>query len=196
MAARWWLESAEALNAAAPRDFFIPPRQRRESLARGDVVKLIFLFAPPAPNGMGGERMWVEVESGADGHFVGVLLNRPAYIESLSPGDHVTFGPEHVAALQVSEDELGYVLDDYAAVGERVRGDEFPHLVARQSSDARMGESDSGWRLAVTEDDGPPEWWELGRVTDRFPQVETLFRLDVEEGSWRWDPERQAYFPA
>ncbi len=194
MEQRWWLDDAEARSAEAPRSFFIPERGRREALSPGEVVKLIFLFEPPASNGMTGERMWVEIKSATDGRYVAELLNQPAHISSLKPGDAVTFAPEHVAAIQTSEEELGYAVDDYAAVGQQVReNDEFPQLVARVARDARQGGSDSGWRLAAVDDDGPPDWWDLGWITDKFPEVEALFRLDPDAGSWRWDAETRSY---
>ncbi|MGH2933164.1 MAG: hypothetical protein ACRDL2_01430 [Gaiellaceae bacterium] len=194
MGQRWWLDNAEVRNAEAPRSFFIPARGRRDALGPGDVVKLIFLFDPAASNGMSGERMWVEVQSATDGRYVGVLLNQPEHITGLKPRDAVTFGPEQVAALHVSEEELGYDIYDYAAVGRQVRdADEFPQLVARVGPSDRQADSDSGWRLAVAEDDGPPEWCDLGWVSDAFPEVEALFRLDVEDGSWQWDAETRSY---
>jgi hypothetical protein len=190
---RWWLDNAEARHAEAPRSFFIPPRGRREALLPGDVVKLIFLFDPAAWNGMNGERMWVEVLSSLGGNYVGELLNQPTHMKTLKAGDTVTFTPEHIAAIEVSEEELGYAVNDYGAVGQRVREDAFPYLVARVPPNARQGDSDSGWRLGAAEDDGPPEWCDLGWITDNFPEVEALFRLDADEGSWRWSAEAETY---
>src|SRR5688500_17138530 len=80
---RWWLDSAEALNEAAPGSFFIPPAEKRHNLQIGDDVKLLFAFDPPS-GGYNVERMWVEVEHVDAGRYRGRLRNRPDYLKGLS----------------------------------------------------------------------------------------------------------------
>jgi hypothetical protein len=107
----WWLANAEERHAEAPRSFFIPPREHRENLEVGRLVKLIFEFAPPRDlNGTlrTGERMWAIVsEVRPDGTYLGDLDNDPDLVTELKPGDPIKFGPEHVVAIQYSPDELG-----------------------------------------------------------------------------------------
>ena len=40
--------------------------------------------------------MWVEVLGVADGRYIGALTNAPRAITTISVGDRVDFGPEHV----------------------------------------------------------------------------------------------------
>ena len=133
--------------------------------------------------------------------FTGVCSSCHGRNEFMGPIFQLTWMKEPVgnlfeyASANMPQDAPGSLpLDDYAAVGQRVReNDEFPHLVARVPPDAREGDSDSGWRLAAADDDGPPDWWNLGWLTDKFPQVEALFRLEVDAGSWRWNAGARAY---
>src|SRR4051812_696375 len=138
---RWWLDDAEEHHRERPDLFFIPPRERREALAVGDAVKLIFLFEPPARSGMTGERMWVEVTGVSSDGYTGELLNEPGDIESLRRGDVIAFEPRHVAAVLVSDKEIGYGLGDYALVSPHlVIGSPRPDFVVREPSERREGE--------------------------------------------------------
>jgi hypothetical protein len=47
---RWWLENAEARNAEAPDSYFIPPREKRESLQVGDLVAGSLVWETRAEN--------------------------------------------------------------------------------------------------------------------------------------------------
>ncbi len=148
---RWWLGDAEALNRESPNSFFIPPKERRENLVRGDSAKLVFHFEPTAPDA-GAERMWVDVVE--TDPYVGELLNQPRYIRSLKRGDLVAFEPKHVASIAVSADEAGYDIDAEAVVSRRIRDDgAWPHFVYRLPANLRDDESDSGWQLWAREDD-------------------------------------------
>jgi hypothetical protein len=198
---RWWLDNAQKLNELHPDSFFIPPKERRDSLAPGDTVKLIFRFEPMAPDASA-ERMWVDVRNVDGEHYVGELVNRPKYIRELSPGSIIRFGPEHIASFAVSEEEVGYDVEAWAAVSRRIRdAGAWPHFVYRNSPSLRAAEDrDSGWQLWAQEDDDDyvsvPDnviFWELGWITDKFPAIEDLFRSNPEEGQWWWDADAQAY---
>lgn len=196
----WWLDDAERLNEESPDSFFIPPREKRHSLQVGDSVKLVFRLSPSV-EGPGAERMWVEVTSVEDAGYRGLLLNAPAHIRSLAPGDAVTFGPQHVAAYAWSPEELGY--DPELAAWVRIessvpRGSRPALVTMRQPPDTRDPEWDSGWTLGRGDETGEElsdesvfRWIELGWLTDLHPELEAVFRAG--EGFWRWDADASAY---
>jgi hypothetical protein len=198
---RWWLDNAERLNEENPSSFFIPPSERRRALVPGDMVKLIFRFDPPSEEA-GGERMWVDVVSVEPKGYLGVLVNQPKYIRGIGPGSRITFAPEHVAAVAVSEEEVGYDVDAWAAVSRRIRDEAaWPHFVYRNPRSRReLEQRDSGWELWAREDDDAYVsdatnvlCWDLGWITDKFPLLEDLFRSGVEEGQWWWDADAGTY---
>jgi hypothetical protein len=192
----WWLDDVEARNREHPDSFFIPPLERRAALEPGDSVKLVFFFEGGPVEA---ERMWVDVIS--TNPYVGLLLNEPKHITALQPGDRVTFEPQHVASVAVSEEEVGYRVEDKAIVSRRIRDDgEPPHFVYRVSDSLRDGPEDSGWELWAREDDDAyaeqPDnliLWELGWIADKFPALEPLLSSGVDEGQWWWDEETGAY---
>ena len=191
----WWLDDAEAKNAEAPETFFIPPVAKRAALVPGDRVKLLFAFEA-TPEGWNGERMWVEVTSVHGGTYIGRLLNRPEHIETLAPGSEVEFGPQHVAAYDWDPAELGYDASQHAWVSKEVlHGVDQPLLVTMRSPENIGDESDSGWTVANgDEPDGGPshfEWASVGWLTDRSPELESVFRAG--EGDWRWDSQQRHY---
>lgn len=195
---RWWLDDAERLNEAHPESFFIPPRERRDSLVAGDSVKLVFRLTPVTE--VGAERMWVEVVEAEGGRYVGMLLNQPREIVGLEPGDRIEFGPEHVASVGVSEEEVGYDVDAWATVSRRIRDGAWPHWVYRYPPDADAGSRDSGWQLWAFEDDDEyasrPEnviSWELGWIADKYPAIESLLAAAPERGEWWWDADAETY---
>jgi hypothetical protein len=196
---RWWLDDAEARNREHPDSFFIPPRERRERLVPGDSVKLVFRFEPgPGPSA---ERMWVDVVSASAGSYVGKLVNEPEHIRELKPGAVVEFEPHHVAAVAVSEEEVGYNVDAFAVVSRRIRDEgAWPHFVYRMEPSLREDEDDSGWQLWAREDDDEYAndgdnllLWELGWIKDKFPAVEPLLASGEEEGQWWWDERSASY---
>jgi len=101
----WTLESAEERHRAAPDSFEIPSLLERTTLGVGSAVKLLFLILG---HGEGGdyiqcERMWVTLVEVIDKHYVGTLESQPRTSDVLSPGDRITFGPEHVASTLIPE---------------------------------------------------------------------------------------------
>jgi hypothetical protein len=100
----WELRSAEESHAQHPDTFWIPSREERENLQRGQAARLIFDIESIDDAGqvqLQGERMWVVVSERCGGLYVGILDNQPASVEPgekvyLYFGAEVPFGPEHV----------------------------------------------------------------------------------------------------
>jgi len=187
------LKDVEAVHREAPRTFSIPRSDQRGSLRPGDVVKLVFEADRPSERGFTAERMWVEVrEAGPDG-YVGELNNRPSFLAGLQPGARVAFGPQHVAALEVSPSgDLPYAL--HARVSpELARGEGWPMTAVRHPS----GDPESsGWEVAARDDPGGERVPML--VDDLLRQYRVLDSiLDEPIGtSWRWDDEAMEYVRA
>jgi hypothetical protein len=195
---RWWLEDAEAKHAAAPASFFIAPAAKRTSLVPGDVVKLLFV-SEPTPEGWNGERMWVEVTSSRDGIYVGTLLNTPQYVGPLRPGSVIEFESRHVAAYDWPPDQLGYDASKHAWVGKTILGEDARPLIATMRPlDEIAEDSDSGWIIGRGDEaDGGPAhfaWSPIGRLTDRFPELDVVLRAG--DGDWRWSPSEERYIRA
>jgi hypothetical protein len=161
----WWLQDGEALNASYPRSFFIPPRERREALREGECVRLGFEYGPHADREGEGhvERMWVEVAGPGRGR----LRNTPFRLTALAIGDVVELAPEHVLAIDYTDEELGYPQEEVAVVDDTViRADRAPEVVVRGPSPDVAGEQ--AWWLLTREGSEPrPET--LAAITDRFP---------------------------
>ena len=69
------LDNGEELNLEAPETFWIPPRDQRENILPGELVKLIFRIYVDDEQHV--ERMWVIVkERNMDG-YIGALDNDP-----------------------------------------------------------------------------------------------------------------------
>jgi hypothetical protein len=104
----WCLDDGEALHAEAPETFWIPPREDRERLGLGDLVKLIFRIAvddPAAPVAV--ERMWVIVRERAEGGYLGLLDNDPfalAENDELWSGVEIPFEPRHVIDIDPADE--------------------------------------------------------------------------------------------
>lgn len=92
------LDNGEEIAREAPRTFHIPPREKREGLNPGDIVKLIFRLETETEAFV--ERMWVIVkEKNATGTFTGLLDNDSTCTDEIKSGLEVIFGPEHVIAI-------------------------------------------------------------------------------------------------
>lgn len=99
---RWKLHSGEKSNREHPKSFWIPPREDREAVPIGYVVKLMFMMR----DGWG-ERMWVRVEGRRGNKYVGTLRNTPVGIPALDPGDRIKFTAADIIDIDIpSEDEL------------------------------------------------------------------------------------------
>lgn len=112
----WQLISGVASNERAPATFKIPKPEHRESVHRGDLVKLMFEIVDDdeANSDLGGkrrsiERMWVRVKERNGPYIIGTLRNKPAANnEKIKFGNTVTFLPEHIINI-MPMDELSFV---------------------------------------------------------------------------------------
>src|SRR3954469_7553895 len=93
----WRLESATDRHAEAPDTFEIPSGKVRNGLGRGDLAKLLF-FLDDGRGNAGVERMWVTVVDVDGDGFIGRLENQPMTRGVIERGEHVRFGPDHVAS--------------------------------------------------------------------------------------------------
>lgn len=100
----WELRNGEVAHASAPDTFWLPPKDNRRSLVRGQAAKLIFDIEGVTEQGdveVQGERMWVIVAERVEDLYIGILDNQPALLEPsedtyLCFGAEIPFGPEHV----------------------------------------------------------------------------------------------------
>ena len=100
----WELESAEDRHAQAPDTFLIPDQEERTSLKIDQRVQLLFLFIVAAPDGTPEfqcEKMWVTIDVASDGSYQGTLDSCPASSKAVSPGDVISFGPQHVVSVVI-----------------------------------------------------------------------------------------------
>lgn len=191
------LRDGEELHRAAPRSFLIPSRAERDSLAGGDLAKLLFEIIEPRPGMPSAERMWVRVTSrDADG-YTAVPTNVPGVITAFREGDTIRFGPEHVIS----------TLEDWPLLGKKIlvsrrshEQDLRPRWVYREKPD---NDQDSGWR-ALVGDESDDELNDascillqaLGYLLDRWPELRSVFKTDLENASWKWDEQTSRYLPA
>jgi hypothetical protein len=185
------LTDVEAVHREAPRTFSIPRSDQRRSLRPGDVVKLVFEADRPSDRGFTAERMWVEVREVRPDGYVGELSNRPSFLAGLEPGARVTFGPQHVAALEVSPSGLDLPYGLHARVSPEIaRGEGWPMAAIRHPAD---DPGSSGWEIVAREDPGGELVPML--VDDLLQQYRVLDTiLDEPVGtSWRWYDEAMEY---
>src|SRR4051794_8274673 len=97
----WELLSAEEQHLAAPASFHIPSIEERSTLGIGQQAKLLFLLAVPGKDLVQCERMWVRVTEVTAQRYSGVLESMPVTTGAIDLGAHVSFGPEHVAAVMI-----------------------------------------------------------------------------------------------
>jgi uncharacterized protein YegJ (DUF2314 family) len=195
----WTLDNAEALAAEAPRSFFIPPADLRESLKVGDEVKLVFCLE--REDGQTAvERMWVEVVETEP--YTGLLRNDPQLSGVIEFGDRVPFAAEHVCAYAYASGELGYKAGQPCSLLKRVAEADVPPPVLLLN--------DKGEWEAHAHDESESELrersnvlhWTLGYLTDRFPQTaEALRQGSARRGllrrrqrgvRWEWQGSRYA----
>ena len=102
----WELDDAERIAQAHPVTFWLPEHVRRESLAPGDIVKLIFRIRTVDDSGIeeiNVERMWVTTERVEDGLYHGRLENNPLCTREMTAGFEVTFQSRHVIGIWDSD---------------------------------------------------------------------------------------------
>ena len=102
----WDLDDGEELHREAPATFWMPAEQRRQSLVKGDLVKLIFQMTvrdrATGKETLEAERMWVIVEGRDGDRYHGILDNDPYCTRDLVSGAAVMFEPRHV--IQIYDD--------------------------------------------------------------------------------------------
>lgn len=188
------IADGEAHQAAAPRSFFIPTRAERESLQPGAYAKLLFELVDPQVGDPGAERMWVEVLGSEDGRYIGALTNIPGAITTISVGDRVDFGPEHV----IGTLEDWPLLEKKMFVSRRSHDQDVrPSYLYREDPD---NDRDSGWRAMVGDesdeeinDSANVLLKELGYVLDRWPELRPVFDTDPRNAEWVWHEASSSY---
>jgi hypothetical protein len=91
----WYsLDDGEERNRQDPDTFRIPPREARENLEPGQIVKLLFAITAGGDEQV--ERMWVVVERRDGADYVGRLDSQPVSTDRMRPGMTVRFQPRHV----------------------------------------------------------------------------------------------------
>jgi hypothetical protein len=94
----WYsLDDGEERNRQDPTTFPIPPREARENLKPGQIVKLLVAITADGEELV--ERMWVIVERRDGTGYVAVLDNQPTSTDRMRPGMEVRFQPRHVIAI-------------------------------------------------------------------------------------------------
>lgn len=83
-------------NYENPDTFEIPTLEERQGALEGDLVKVGFECKG---EDMGGERMWVEIDTAENGHYTGTIANHPFVIPNLRFGDEVTFSSKHIISI-------------------------------------------------------------------------------------------------
>lgn len=190
------IADGEARSAEAPRSFFIPNRDERENLQPGDYAKLLFELVEPQPGDPGAEKMWVEVLGVSEGEYVGALTNVPRVITTITVGDRVDFGPNHV----IGTLENWPLLEKKMFVSRRSQElDVRPAYLYREDPD---NDEDSGWRAMVGDetdeeinDAANVLLQPLGYLLDRWPELRPMFETDPRNGEWAWDVEKAEYVP-
>ena len=179
----WRLDNAEELAAAAPRSFFIPPPEIRHGLVPGDEVKLIFrLEREDGETSV--ERMWVRVVE--TDPYAGVLDNDPHLEGVIEAGARVPFGPEHVASYMYDDEQLGYPAGQRCFVSPPVAQQDV-------APEALYLDRDGQW-WALTGRERPEVSWELGYLTDRFPETAEALREGHRPRGLRRRPARDVWF--
>lgn len=95
------LEDGEQQREEFPDTFWIPPAEKRKSLQKDQIVKLLFRITTDDETQT--ERMWVLVEKKTDEGYLGVLDNDPYCTDEMKAGLEVRFQPRHV--IQIFEDD-------------------------------------------------------------------------------------------
>lgn len=94
MAVTYTLDNAAETRREFSNTFYLPPKEQRESLRIGDLVKLIFRIEFDDDAHV--ERMWVQVTDVRSDGYVGVLDNDPYCTDEIRSGMRVEFHSDHV----------------------------------------------------------------------------------------------------
>jgi len=149
----WWLTDAAQSQRNYPYTFYKPSRATTARLGIGDLVKLIFEFDNPNPEGWSAERMWVIITERNGDVFNGVLDNEPAQLTGLAPGDPVAFEERHIiqTSLEDAEPAMARKYRPRCFVTRRVLYDGVK--AARVYREEAEQDDDSGWRILAGDED-------------------------------------------
>src|SRR5215510_25735 len=92
----WELLSAELQHEKHPESFWIPTLEERQTVQRGQAVKLLFKIQLEDDDGKIShqiERMWLIASEKVGDYYIGILDNQPASFIP-SEGDYLCFGAE------------------------------------------------------------------------------------------------------
>jgi len=150
----WYLDNVYKLNEESPYTFYVPSQIIVDNLTVGDLVKLIFVIEEEQEDGLGAERMWVEITQIDGQKLIGKLDNEPYRIQDLKVGDEISFGVENICDTEYEDSNSSnwdYYFDTKVIVSDDVlEKREFNFLLR----DHPNGEGDSGWSiLSGFEDD-------------------------------------------
>ena len=102
----WELDDGEERHRESPETFLLPAAEVRESLLRGEIVKLLFrieLEDDEKVRTQEVERIWVIVQAPLkNGMYVGTLDNDPQCTEGIKAGMEIVFEPRHVIQVHSS----------------------------------------------------------------------------------------------
>ncbi|MCP4471067.1 MAG: DUF2314 domain-containing protein [Gammaproteobacteria bacterium] len=94
------LDNGEEIHQEYPDSFWIPEKEKRESLKPGDIVKLIFrMEETKGSDDVSVERMWVEVTAANASFYTGKLDNDPSGSDCVTCGQLVHFHSYHVISI-------------------------------------------------------------------------------------------------
>jgi uncharacterized protein YegJ (DUF2314 family) len=97
------LDNGEEINRECPDTFWVPEKEVRESLNKGDLVKLIFrMEETKGSEEISVERMWVEITKIHNGFYEGSLDNDPSGSDCVKCGQTVVFQSCHI--IQIYEE--------------------------------------------------------------------------------------------
>lgn len=106
----WELDDGEPIAAAHPETFWIPPKEERDALVPGQLVKLIFRILTEDESGreeVHVERMWAVVTGREGSLYTGELDNQPYCTEEMNPGMPLCFEARHVINIHKDDHEGG-----------------------------------------------------------------------------------------
>ncbi|WP_454723579.1 MULTISPECIES: DUF2314 domain-containing protein [Cupriavidus] len=95
----WQLDDGEAIAAAYPETFWVPPLEARQALQPGQAVKLIFRIVTTDEQDRDEqhvERMWVIVTGREGDLYSAELDNQPYCTDEMAPGMPLWFAARHV----------------------------------------------------------------------------------------------------
>jgi hypothetical protein len=180
-----------------PRTYSIPRKEQRHHLQVGQLVKLVFLKDSSETNDKRAERMWVIVKKILEDGYCGTLDNDPYFLAGLKRGDLIDFGPEHVAAIDLSQEGLEIPYDKFAVINKEVwNGDRWPNRLEHHPppddqfsgwwiySGSEKEEDKEDWRLFIPES--------IVKIIEKYRILDTV--LDEPVGTqWIWDDENLEY---